>query len=37
MKPWLYRHRHPIYLAYMAVALTVTAVLQILQSTGHLP
>lgn len=37
MKPWLYRHRHAVYAAYIAVATTIILVLQLLESTGRLP
>lgn len=37
MKPWLYRHRKTVMLGYGLFWLTLTGVLQVLESTGHLP
>lgn len=37
MRPWLYRNRHAILAAYALLALTITLVLQILESQGVIP
>lgn len=37
MRDWLYRNRKPILVAYGLVWVTLTGILQVLESTGHLP
>jgi hypothetical protein len=37
MKYWLYRHRHAIVALYIAFAVTVILVLQVLELQGRLP
>lgn len=36
MATWLYGHRRMIYKIYIVIVVTITAVLQILESSGHL-
>lgn len=37
MRSWLYQHRHVILAVYVAVAITVVLILQLLETQGRLP
>lgn len=37
MRGWLYRHRRAIIALYVALVVTLTLVLQILETSGRLP